>query len=340
MENVSANPDIFSIFKKKDIDTSYVTSFNDKLIVGILIPQKFVSLSVMDMVSNKSLEYEPNIKTSIGIEGAYKWLALGLAYSFPLSNSSHNQYGNTKSIDFQYNLNLRRWIIDGYFQIYKGFYFSNMSDFFDLWSYENDYPKRDLTVGNFGIVTNYILNHGKFSYQSSFSFNEKQNKSAGSFVFGGFALYNALESDTVFIPDFAMQYFQDISQIKNLGAINVGITFGYTYTFILRNNFSINMGLIPGYGVNSNSARYNNGTPIDDRVKSALFLQTRMSFLYQKNNFYACFSGIFGTQTSLSKSRYSFSFGHGQTKLSIGYRFDAPEFLVNKVKHLSNIKIL
>ena len=129
-------------FKSKDVDTSYIVSFDDKLIAGIYFPQKFVSFSTFDVASGKLIEYQPNSKLAIGLEASYKWFGLGLAYSLPSSKKSSKQLGNTKSIDFQYNFNLRRWAIDGYFQLYKGFYFSNMSDYFDLWDYDSNYPKQ------------------------------------------------------------------------------------------------------------------------------------------------------------------------------------------------------
>lgn len=318
-------------FKSKDVDTSYIVSFDDKLIAGIYFPQKFVSFSTFDVASGKLIEYQPNSKLAIGFEASYKWFGLGLAYSLPSSKKSSKQLGNTKSIDFQYNFNLRRWAIDGYFQLYKGFYFSNMSDYFDLWDYDSNYPKADLNIGNYGIVANYIVNYDKFSYKAVFNFNEKQKKTVGSLILGTFVFYNTLNADTTFIPHFAINYFQNISQLSNMSTVSFGATVGYAHTFVFKKYFCLNISLIPGYGVYSNSAHYDDGTPIEKGLKSAFFFQSRVSFLYQKNNFYACFSGVTGTQTSISKSPYSFSFGHGQTELSVGYRFDAHRLSNSKV---------
>ncbi|HOG20317.1 MAG TPA: DUF4421 family protein [Salinivirgaceae bacterium] len=329
--NISAKSLSHFPFKSKEVDTAYIASFNDKLIAGIYIPHKFVNFSTLNVSSGKLIEYQPNSRLNMGLEASYKWFGFGLAYSLPSSRKSSKQLGDTKSIDFQYNFNLRRWSIDGYFQLYKGFYFSNMSDYFDLWDYDNDYPKSDLKIGNYGVVANYIVNYDKFSYQAVFNFNEKQKKSVGSLILGTFVFYNTLNADTTFIPDFAIKYFQDISQLNNMGTISFGATVGYTHTFVFKKYFCINMSLIPGYGVYSNSACYDDGTPIEKGLKSAFFFQSRVSFLYQKNNFYACFSGITGTQTSISKSPYSFSFGHGQTELSVGYRFNAHKLSNSKL---------
>ncbi|HQA76179.1 MAG TPA: DUF4421 family protein [Salinivirgaceae bacterium] len=331
--NISAKSLFPSLFKSKEVDTAYIVSFNDKLIAGIYIPHKFVSFSALDVSSGKLIEYEPNSKLAIGLEASYKWFGLGLAYSIPSSRKSSRQLGDTKSIDFQYNFILRHWAIDGYFQLYKGFYFSNMSDYFDLWNYDSDYPKADLKIGNYGIVANYIVNNDKFSYQAVFNFNEKQKKSVGSLILGTFVFYNTLNADTTFIPHFAMKYFQDISQLSNMGAISFGATVGYAYTFVIKKYFCVNISLIPGYGVFNNSARYDNGAPIEKGLKSAFFFQSRVSLLYQKNDFYVCFSGVTGTQTSISKSPYSFSFGHGQTELSVGYRFNAHKLSNSKLFH-------
>ena len=116
-----------------------------------------------------------------------------------------------------------------------------------------------------------------------------------------------------------------------MSTVSFGATVGYAHTFVFKKYFCLNISLIPGYGVYSNSAHYDDGTPIEKGLKSAFFFQSRVSFLYQKNNFYACFSGVTGTQTTISKSPYSFSFGHGQTELSVGYRFDAHRLSNSKV---------
>ena len=97
-----------------------------------------------------------------------------------------------------------------------------------------------------------------------------------------------------------------------MSTVSFGATVGYAHTFVFKKYFCLNISLIPGYGVYSNSAHYDDGTPIEKGLKSAFFFQSRVSFLYQKNNFYACFSGVTGTQTTISKSPYSFLLDMGK----------------------------
>jgi hypothetical protein len=333
--NLTAQDNKFSFFHKKEIDTSYIESYYDKLIGGIYAPQKYVNFSVMEVKSGETIEYTPNGRAAIGIEGSYKWLGLGLAYKFPIDEKSVQQRGKTSSIDFQYNINMRRWTVDGYLQIYSGFYFSNMEDYFDVWNDESDYPKANMVVGNMGILANYVVNYEKFSYKAAFNYNEKQKKSAGSMIIGLYALFNGMGTDSTFIPGFAAEKFQGIAGMKEMGTGNVGLMCGYAYTFVIKRHWFVSIGLIPGFGLYGISAVDRDDKPMEFDTKSAFILQSRVSILYQKNRFYAGFTGISGTQTSLGKSEYSFSFGHGNTNLSVGYRFDAPgrlEQLMQKKK--------
>ncbi len=317
----------FSLFKKNNVDTSYIESFHDKLIGGIYIPQKYINFSVMERKSGETIEYVPNGRAAIGIEGSYKWLGLGLAYKFPIDEKKVQQRGRTASIDFQCNINMRRWIIDGYLQVYSGFYFSNMEDYFDVWDEDNDYPKTNMVVGNVGVLANYVINYEKFSYKAAFNFNEKQKKSAGSLILGLYALFNGVGTDSTFIPVFAAEKFQGIAGMKEMGTGNIGVMCGYAYTFVIRKHWFVSLGLIPGFGLYGISAIDKDDTPMEFDTKSAIIVQSRISILYQKNRFYAGFTGVTGTQTSLGKSDYSFSFGHGNTYFSVGYRFNAPKRL-------------
>lgn len=281
----------------------------------------------MEVKSGKTIEYEPNGRFAIGLEGSYKWLGLGFAYKFPIDERSVEQRGGTSSIDFQYNINMRRWIVDGYLQLYNGFYFSNMDDYFAVWNAESNYPKTNMVIGNLGIVANYVVNYEKFSYKAAFNYNEMQKKSAGSMIVGLYALFNAVGTDSTFIPGFAAEKFQGIAGMKEMGTGNMGIMCGYAYTFVIKGNWFVSLGLIPGLGLYGISATDRDNNPIEFDTKSAFILQSRVSILYQKNRFYAGFNGISGTQTSLGKSDYSFSFGHGNTNFSVGYRFEAPNGL-------------
>ncbi|MDD2564442.1 MAG: DUF4421 family protein, partial [Salinivirgaceae bacterium] len=287
--------------------------------------------------NNAFLNYEPNGRSALGFEGSYKWLSAGFSFKLPIADKSVQKYGHTESFDLQFNFNLRRVVIDLYFQVYSGFYLSNMDDYFNSWNFENHYPKTDLSVLNLGIMANYVYNYKKFSYKAALNLTERQNKSAGSFITGGYFFLNQMHSDSTIVPSFAAPYFQGILGLQKIGTVNIGFLCGYTFTFVLNDNFFINLGLTPGFGLYSINAIDRADYPINFDVHSAIILQTRFSFIYQKERFFMALIGVYGTQTSLGKSDYSVSFGHGHTKFSVGYRFDFPDRILkyrkNKLKN-------
>ena len=317
-QNVSISPSV-------NFDTAFIQSYYDKLIAGVYIPHKFVKFGINSVAEGALLEYEPNGRSAIGLEGSYKWLSIGFSVKLPLADKSISQYGQTESFDLQFHLNLRKLIIDCYFQIYNGFYISNMDDYYDSWNYENQYPKTDLTIFNIGVLANYVYNNKKFSYKAALNLTDRQKKNAGSLIMGSYFFINGMSADSTIIPSFATQYFQEMIGLKSLGTLNLGLSCGYAYTFVIRDRFYVNLGIIPGFGLYGINALDNNANPIDFDVNSAIIVQSRISIIYQKDRFYAAMTGVYGTQTSLGKSDYTVAFGHGNTKISLGYRFDFPK---------------
>ncbi|HON19222.1 MAG TPA: DUF4421 family protein [Salinivirgaceae bacterium] len=309
-----------SLFKANDIDTSYIEK-DDRLVTNLLLLQKRVEFTVFNSENSQSLIFLPNGQSAIGFAGSYKWFGFGFSYKLPVDEKNLQFYGKTQSIDLQLNANLRRWIFDGYFQFYNGFYVSNINEISASYV-----PKSNLTVGNIGITANYIMNYTQFSYKAAFNFNEIQKKNRGSIIPGFYFFINFASHDSTIIPVEASTQFPDLINLKNIGSTQLGLSCGYGYNLNIRKKVHISLSLIPGIGISTLNAQTSENEPIPIKANATATLRSRISILYRNNAFYAGLLGISGTNTILGKSNYSISFGYGITCLVVGYNFDIKKF--------------
>lgn len=309
--------------KQTKFDTTYIESYYNDLVVGLSLPQKNVDFSLTDVQNKQKLLYQVNTKASIGFKASYKWLGLSLGIGIPHTRTQEAKYGKTERIDFQVNTYLRKLVIDGYFQYYKGFYLENMDHYFEGFSDLdlNYYQRSDLAFTNIGLSVRYVKNHKKFSYKSSYDFNEKQKKRAGSLLLGGYAFLNGAAGDSLVVPSFAQSDFSEKSKFSNIVALNFGLSIGYVYTFVILDNFFITLGVVPGIGLQTYSAYNNSGILIDNKNGFGISTVGRFSLGYSKNRFYTALSGVSGSNNLFNKNETAINFGYSNIRFTIGYRF-------------------
>lgn len=180
-------------------------------------PQK---IKLMGYVATNSIEideennnYSPNypLTTGIGFSIKNTIFAMQLGYSFiPLKNN--DKYGKTKVVDFQVHNYGKRFLVDLFYQDYKGFYSQKENN--DIIGI---YP--DMSVQQIGAEGTYIFNGSKFSAKAAFEQSEIQLQSAGSFLLGGGTYYYQLKG------------FDNNNQIENF---QLGINAGYAYSWVIN----------------------------------------------------------------------------------------------------------
>lgn len=309
--------------KESKFDTTYIASYYNDLVIGLSLPQKNVDFTLADVENEQELVYQVNTKTSIGFKASYKWLGISLGIGIPKTRTQEEKYGKTEGLDLQVNTYLRKFVIDGYFQYYKGFYLENMDRYFEGFSELdlNHYQRPDLAFTNVGLSFRYVKNHKKFSYKSSYDFNEKQKKRAGSLLIGGYAFINGATADSIVVPAFAQNDFSDQGQFSNIVAINIGFSLGYVYTFVILDNFFITLGVVPGVGLQTYSSYDTNEELIDSKNGLGVSTVARFSLGYSKNRFYTALSGVSGSNNLFNKDQTAINFGYGNVRFTAGYRF-------------------
>jgi hypothetical protein len=304
-------------------DTTYIKSYYNDLVVGLSLPKKNVNFSLSDVQNDQELFYQVNTKTSLGFKASYKWLGISLGFGIPHTQSRTIKYGKTEGLDLQINTYLRKFVIDGYFQYYKGFYLENMDTYFENFDNLdiNYYQRPDLAFTNVGLSFRYVKNNKKFSYKAAYDYNEIQKKRAGSLLLGGYAFINGATADSIVVPHFATENYSEKGVFSNIVAINIGVSIGYIYTFVFWKRYFITLGFVPGFGLQTYSAYNTEGVLVDNKNGMGVSTVGRASLGYNKKRFYAAISGVTGSNNLFNKNQTAINFGYGNVRFTVGYRF-------------------
>ncbi len=299
-------------------DSLYIENVSDKLAIRIYNIWKATELKLTELETNKSLLLKPNSSMNIGLGFNYKWLGLGVAVGMPFVNNDDSIYGKTKRFDFQLNLYGRTMGADIYFQRYKGFYLSNPKNLVN-WD-KKAYPiLEDMQVISAGASVYYFFNNKRFSYRAAFVRNEIQKKGQGSMVLGVYYGLNSAFDNTGFVSNELKDSLKTDFDIYSFTSNNFGISFGYTFTFVIAKHFFINLSLVPGIGgvkTNIKTSEKTNGL----KPKLAVRYITRFALGYEHKNFYLGLTA-YSTGSSYEYSYIKIEPKTGNVKLFFGKRF-------------------
>jgi len=299
-------------------DTIYIKNLSDKLAFRIYNIWKNTELKLTDLKTKKYLQIEPNGSTNIGLGFNYKWMGLGIAFGMPFINNDDSIYGKTKRFDFQLNLYGRTMGADIYFQRYKGFYISNPKMLVS-WN-KKEYPiLEDMQIIALGASVYYFFNHKKFSYRAAFVRNEIQKKGQGSIILGVYYGLNSAFDKTGFLSANLKDSLNTLFDIYSFNSNNFGISFGYTFTFVIAKQFFINLSLVPGIGgVKTNITTSNNVYKLGTHL--AVRYIARFALGYENKNFYMGLTA-YSTGSSYEYSYIKIEPSTGNVKLFFGKRF-------------------
>ena len=211
---------LFTVFTVKGhTQESNILKFDNTFTLKLLT--KLNSLVFEDGLNNH--EFETNRPLDIGIGFGYKDFSFDFYMRTPFlynQDYSKSQSFDVGSIYFYED----SCYFDGYIKYYNGFI-------------DNTGKEINLKIYNIGVSGEYIFNKDH-SIRSVYNLDRKQLESNGSFLIGGGIFIISINSDNDYINDYydrkIIYYF--------------GPNIGYSYTFIIVDNFFIN--LLFTFGIN------------------------------------------------------------------------------------------
>jgi hypothetical protein len=224
------------------IDSAYIADYKKLLTARVFLLYQDASFAVHPGISEE-LIYTPNVAGRIGIAGFYKWFGLGLSLGNSIFRRSTTKYGNTYVLDLRVNAYGRSVAAELYLQDLRGFYIRNLKD-----PQGNFYKIPDMRIFALGFIGYWILNHERFSIRSAFIQNERQKKSAGSFIIRPtFLSYNLSSGDGIIPAEIINTYgIKNNFLLRGGEFYSLGLAPGYNYTLVLFKKAYVNAAIFPG----------------------------------------------------------------------------------------------
>jgi len=294
-----------------DHDTAYYITNPELITTRFYFSQKYTAFTLRAPKDVQHLKYRPNTNLNMGVGASYRNITINLAYGFDFLNKEPEK-GKTKFIDLQFHSYPKKWSIDFYGQLYKGYYLSPKG--FLASGPASFYLRPDAGVNLLGLAVYHVFNGTKFSYRAAIAQTEWQKKSAGSFLVGGEAHYGVIKADSSLVPvRVASDYPQ--AGISNVRFLSFGPGFGYAYTLVMQQHYfvtgSVSLNLNLGFSGETDRAN------IDKNVYAIPISTFRFSGGYNSSNWHisATWTGnSLPVQGASSPSNYLLQTGMVQLK--------------------------
>ena len=294
-------------------DSLYVQNYKQKLTLSGFLGREFAFIIVNS--PTEELSYLPNNPLKLGLGLSWKNTILSVAGGYGFDFMRDRKKGKTESLDLQYHHYDRKFIFDFYAQHYKGFYME-----------EEDRPENDielcpdLVFRQLGLNAHYVFNNKRFSYKAAYVQNEKQVRSAGSFLLGGGVSWTRIDSEGSFL-------YNERSSLDNF---QFGVDIGYAYNWVVNPRWLIN-GSITG-GIRFGSEKIS--TFGKEKLKVYPTALPRLSVIYDREKWALAFTFVNNTSFPAFSEDDNITLLTGMFRLSYIRRIDDFPFLSKVMRAL------
>lgn len=288
--------------------TEFIETFPNRITARLFYVNTSNTLRVNDRNSSLYYNINPNKQDRIGASVSFR--AITISYSFAPNFLAENKDNDDSKL---FNLGFRtyfgkHWMQSLDFYQEKGFYLENN----DVNIYLPNF--KSFKIGG---ATSYILNEN-FSFRSIVSQDEKQLKSAGSFIPRIVYYYTKLNIRT-----------DNNSVDEVLNSYDIVFAPSYYYNIVPTKDLFLSVGVSAGIGFNHSKNEDLNGIQKDESLTSLVTeLNFRGSFTYDVSDFYI---GAHYNYLVLNHNTDRSSYVNDRIpyfEMFAGYRFKAPKKVV------------
>ncbi|WP_242917646.1 DUF4421 family protein [Pontibacter liquoris] len=306
--------------KLPKVDTSYITSYKNKLHVHLLLEDTDYALRLIN--DDHRLIYKPNISSSAGIGLSYSWLSFDVTLR-TRARSKNDMRGNTDQVRFGLSVNGRKVQFSTNYQKYAGLYLSNTDVLAADWFQESDtYPLRpDITSKTFYSRLYYTFNNEEFSHPATTFQRERQKKSAGSFLVGATFVSSQVEGDSSLIPLKVQPYFPEEANLQRYRTTTYTVNAGYAYTWVFKKYLFVSASFRPGLGLRHQTGTLSNNEETSIPVKLGLQGDGRGTIGFNSDKYYGGLTGtLLFSSSSLESNNRQRSY-YSEVRVLVGRRF-------------------
>jgi hypothetical protein len=236
----------FSIYAQ----SGYVEPFKDHFFISAGVTNRSLNVVLSPRLNGitqflRPIWYRPSVQNSIGIGVSFK--DVGVSFGFKLSQNAiiKDREGVSKYFDLQVHSYGKRLGYDVYYQNYQGYFIENFNNLVNnfITRKQSEIRRDDITLQNFSANVFYISNPERFSYKAAFIHDERQIKSAGSFILTASLGYFKAKGDSSFIPPDNKVDFNPNGLFSENNFYTFAVSPGYAYTLVSRKGIYISLGV-------------------------------------------------------------------------------------------------
>lgn len=271
------------------IDSTFIRSYYNDLIVRIYSADKGNNFMITDRSNDLSIRFRPNDYYKLGVGVNYKWFGLKIGANLPTSNANESVYGKSSSFGLQSYIVARRFMLDIVAMKSKNYYLQlsgkNAKDF--VASGEEVYDVQSgLQSTNIGVNFIYVVNYKRFSYKAAFNQTDLQKRSAGSIIWGGGAsLFETKGNEKLIADEINLNYFREWGGLDAIHSYTVYGGFGYAYSLVPFQRAILTGAVIGRLGVRYNQMDFEE-SKVKFQTKPGMGAEFRLSAGYHLPWFY------------------------------------------------------
>lgn len=318
----------FPAVGQEKFDTTYIKSYKDKFFVWPVAKRRELSFVLQEPGSGSTkVEFKPNNAYGLGL-GVYVF-DIGLEFVFPMSIGQEQEslFGTTRATDLQLNILSRHWGGDIVYQRYKGYYLSNPQPPLQP---DQPHPQRpDIVTENLGINGIYAFNSKHYSLRSSFTFADRQLKSAGGFLLA--ASYNQyqIEGDSAILNPYYQAYLGQNQSFNALNFHTYALAAGYGHNFVFKSKLFVTLLLAVGPALEDFRFR-DSGGMLHVNTHIDAYADVRAALGYNNDHFFTAIT-VSSQTRNVTFEEVRFSSVTTTARILFGWRFKEKGFLTKSV---------
>ena len=231
--------------RQRTPDSLCYSKYNSSLIFGYYGSTKGYNVELqqylnLDTAGKSKLNYVAESNWVDGVEFSYDKISFSFGYKSTAPKDKAKK-GETKFLNFGFNIGGNKWIIEGSYRKYQGFYENNTVNYDTSFKTTGIYfnqPTLRSTLHKVKFL--YFSNHKRFAFKSCYSSSYRQIKSAFTWIVTANAYYNTLRSDSSIIPAPVRSYYGDQGGLKGLNVFGFSVYGGASLNLVIWKHLLIN----------------------------------------------------------------------------------------------------
>ncbi len=316
------------------LDTNYVANYKDRLVISTFQAYRYYDLALEQAIETDSNGFSGinyiargNNITGFGID--YDKISISFGFRTPGVENTSARTGTTRTRNFSFSLNAKKFRFETSFRRFIGFYDNNTGRRDTSFNESTPYVQNpDMFSRSIRVKAFYFVNKkNRYSYASAYANTERQLRTAGSVVLTS-NFHNFLaKSDRGFIPASIQEYYGAWGQWDRVNVFGLSFNPGYSFNLVILKRFFLNLTVSVGAELQYQQFGTRDGKSLNHWNLAFSTGDIRSSLGFNNRNFFIALTNIID-HTAISKYNLTFNAKLISGGLALGYRFPLKE---NKV---------